>query len=188
MHQGRQTVALGWPLRVVRLVILTGLTTTLGVGAHAVAAGELPPLPLLIMASAVIAGVALPMVQGRLTLTRLLVVVAGGQLGIHVLLTLAAHSAGHSHSEAGWQMVLSHTVAAGLCAFGLARGELYFWQLLTLITQRAQWLFADLWLAKVPAVKDETTSLREFGKHFRPHKLVRLPIPVRRGPPALSGC
>lgn len=187
MRQPQPQLVLGWPLRIVRSLVLSGLTLVLGMGAHSAAGAPLPPVGLLIICLSAIWAVVLPLARVRLTLPRILTVVIGGQLGTHMLLEISTTAGAHHDMQApSWTIVAAHTIAAGLVAIWLALGEQCLWSILTLLSQRMQWIFESV--AALVVVDDRAIArlVLLVPSPDPVRKLVRAKIPIRRGPPVLS--
>lgn len=88
---GRAPVA-GASLRWPRAVVVAGLSATLGTLAHLFAGGYLPSAPITVLSLVALTVVTAAALGGPASYRRLVVLVAGGQLVVHVVLTaLAGH-------------------------------------------------------------------------------------------------
>lgn len=143
--------------------------------------GGVVAAPALLLASvaAVLVGIALSDREWRLP--RLLVVLAGGQVVLHVALSAGhggAHAGDHAASGADARMLMGHAVALVLVAVALRRGEDLVWRVAaSLGSPLLATVGAGVRLVCVPA------ALTRAGIKPRARDLVRHDV-VRRGPPA----
>jgi hypothetical protein len=109
------------PLRRARCAAVGVVTGALAVLAHTNADGHLPDAGLVVSLVALLTWATTGFARHELTPSRLLVVVGGGQLAMHLMLSLAASR--HVHEPDPSRMVASHVVATALTVAVLAVAE-----------------------------------------------------------------
>lgn len=109
------------PLRRARCAAVGVVTGALAVLAHSTADGRLPDAGLVFSLVALLTWACTGFARHELTPGRLLLLVGGGQLAMHVLVSLAVSR--HEHEGSPARMVASHVVATVLTVVVLAVAE-----------------------------------------------------------------
>ncbi|HWE88314.1 MAG TPA: hypothetical protein VG317_02470 [Pseudonocardiaceae bacterium] len=111
-------------LRVLRGVLMAVTSAGLAVSAHAVAGGGLPDTGLTVLLTLVVAAVGVALAGKRLSRLGMLVTLGGSHLGMHLLLTTAATSAGMTAGRVDPTLMLAgHVVAVLLAAVVLTKAD-----------------------------------------------------------------
>ncbi|SFR29538.1 hypothetical protein SAMN04488564_12011 [Lentzea waywayandensis] len=161
------------PLRRARCAAVGIVNGTLAVLAHSSADGQLPDAGLLFSLVALLTWATTGFARHELTWQRLLLLIGGGQLAMHVLVSLAAFR--HAHEAEPSRMIASHVVATVLTVVVLAAAER---SILTLA--RAVAAALPRRLAVLPA----TAPLVVATPSLAPTSIVFLDVLSWRGPPA----
>ncbi|MDX8149036.1 hypothetical protein SK854_43435 [Lentzea sp. BCCO 10_0061] len=161
------------PLRRARCAAVGIVNGTLAVLAHSSADGQLPDAGLLFSLVALLTWATTGFARHELTWQRLLLLIGGGQLAMHVLVSLAAFR--HAHEAEPSRMIASHVVATALTVVVLAAAER---SILTLA--RAVKATLPRRLAVLPA----TAPLVVATPSLAPTAIVFLDVLSWRGPPA----
>lgn len=191
------------PLRLPRAGAVALTVLTLGAGAHVLAGGQLPALPIMAALAAVIALSAVLLAGRKMTAPTLAAYLSASQLALHQGFTTLSYSSsslpgapahhgithgsaaatvpegavpyGHLAADAGSAMTIAHAVATLVTALFLARGEDALWALVDLLRPLGGAVQAA---AFPPALRIVFTPATDAG----PREAVLGEVPAR-GPP-----
>jgi hypothetical protein len=149
------------------------VTGALAVLAHSTADGHLPDAGLAFSLVALLTWACAGFARRELTPARMLVLIGGGQLAMHVMMSLAASR--HEHHDDPARMAVSHVVATVLTVVVLAGAERTI-----LALARAVASVLPRRLAPLPA----TAPLAVVTPRVVPAVVVFLDVLSWRGPPA----
>jgi hypothetical protein len=161
------------PLRRARCAAVGVVTGALAVLAHTSADGHLPDAGLVFSLVALLTWACSGFARHELTPGRLLVLIGGGQLAMHLMMSLA--SSRHEHEADPVRMAASHVVATVLTVVVLAVAERT-----VLTVARALTSVLPRRLTPLPA----TAPLVVATPCRVPTAIVLLDVPSWRGPPA----
>ncbi|WP_434445668.1 hypothetical protein [Lentzea sp. E54] len=161
------------PLRRTRCAAVGVVNGTLAVLAHSSADGRLPDAGLVFSLVALLTWATTGFARHELTWTRLLVLIGGGQLAMHVLVSLAVSR--HDHAPDPAHMIASHVLATVLAVAVLTAAERTVLTLARAIAAALPRRFTVL-----PA----TAPLVVATPSRRPASIVFLDVLSWRGPPA----
>lgn len=169
---------------------MAGCTAALAVAAHAAAGGGLPSTGVTVVLTVLLAGAGVALADRRRGFAAILGLVAGSQLGMHVLLdNLAhAHAPGTAAVASPGAMFATHTAAALVIAVLLAGAEAAVFA----CTAVLRWLLSAsgvLALSRPPnphaRPRPAEPPAAPPARSFMLDVLLRR-VHARRGPPALS--
>ncbi|GGU23558.1 hypothetical protein [Lentzea flava] len=161
------------PLRRARCAAVGVVTGALAVLAHTSADGHLPDAGLVFSLVALLTWACSGFARHELTPGRLLVLIGGGQLAMHLMMSLA--SSRHVHEPDPSRMVAAHVVATAATVVVLAVAERA-----VLAVARALASVLPRRLASLPA----TAPLVVATPRLAPAQVVFLDVLSWRGPPA----
>ena len=161
------------PLRRARCAAVGVVTGALAVLAHTSADGHLPDAGLVFSLVALLTWACSGFARHELTPGRLLALIGGGQLAMHLMMSLA--SSRHEHEPDPARMVVSHVLATALTVAVLAVAERT-----VLTVARAIASVLPRRLTPLPA----TAPLVVASPRRVPTMIVLLDVPSWRGPPA----
>jgi hypothetical protein len=184
------------PLWWVRAVIVGSFAYLLGLAGHVMADGPVPGAARLVVLFAMVVVGSVPFLARPASAQRMLALLVGGQLFIHVGLVVTAGHLGDLRPAAPGSGppddflslglladLTGHLVAASLVALWLAHGERRVFTVLQLTVRRLLSLVRPAVLVPVPVVRRATLTT-VVGAGFRDLLLGR--NVSRRGPPVLS--
>jgi hypothetical protein len=184
------------PVLWVRAVIVGSFAYFLGLAGHVMADEPLPGTALLVVLFAMVVVGSVPFLARPASALRMLVLLAGGQLFVHVSLVLTAGhrgdpspaSAGHGPQDGFLPLdfladLSGHLLAAAVVALWLAHGERRVFTVLQLTARRLLSLARPAVLVTILLVRGATLTT-VVGAGFRDLLLGR--IVSRRGPPPLA--
>lgn len=173
--------------------MIAAIALFLGAAAHFSASGSLPDPAVALFAGVTLTALSAAVLSRQAGVARLAVLIVGGQLLVHTLLSIVG---GHSaHSMAGgsmWSpsMLAAHAAAALVVAAWLVRGERMVWSLTSVLafTSIGTAIRID---ARTTSMVQSLTSLsaamgRSFSFSSPRQELLGSMTPVRRGPPAFA--
>ena len=204
MNRSHGELRAGMAVRWARAAAVSSVAVTLGAGAHWTAGQQnLDPVVLgfVLVALTAVSAAAL---SYRASLARLMALVAGGQLLVHMLLGLGGHggmdhsavtaempAAAHSSPVSSLLMLVLHAAAAACVAVWLERGERLIWSLLCLLAGHSV-QFARSWRLDQALANDidllASTTRRLVNRHWPRSALTVALCPARRGPPQFAIC
>ncbi|WP_090014514.1 hypothetical protein [Lentzea albidocapillata] len=161
------------PLRRARCAAVGIVNGTLAVLAHSSADGRLPDAGLVLSLVALLTWATAGFARQELTWRKLLLLIGGGQLAMHVLVSLAAFR--HTHEAEPARMLASHVVATALTVVVLAVAERTVLALARAVTSA---------LPRRLTVLPATAPLVVATPSLAPTSIVFLNVLSWRGPPA----
>ncbi|SMC90514.1 hypothetical protein SAMN05660733_02556 [Lentzea albidocapillata] len=161
------------PLRRARCAAAGIVNGTLAVVAHSSADGRLPDAGLVLSLVALLTWATAGFARHELTWRKLLLLIGGGQLAMHVLVSLAAFR--HTHEAEPARMIASHVVATALTVVVLAVAERSVLALARAVTSA---------LPRRLTVLPATAPLVVATPSLAPTAIVFLTVLSWRGPPA----
>jgi hypothetical protein len=190
-------------LRCVRALAVAGVAVLLGVTGHVTAGGVLPGPGVVVPLVVMLAVVSAVVLGGPASYRTLLGLVAGGQAGIHLVLTMVSGHAGDHPPDAGagalphalqhlrddftgphLVMALGHLAAAAGVAGWLLLGERAVWWLVALLGRHAWARLAAGWWLSRPTSGPRAGGTPVWSAALLRVRRVAAAGPVgRRGPP-----